>query len=168
MLKRRKLIVLFVFLGVAAGVAVALFFLLSPKKPTMTVNGEDIPVEESIFINLWGSNQVGFIGEKGNDIYIVHINFEEGFPSENTTYNLKNREDLGKFSVSFQHANKAENINVLVRPADLSEAEVSVGNFTENEIIGISASGKLSKDGREYDFTVSGEAKYSDYKEIFK
>ena len=56
----------------------------------------------------------------------------------------------------------------MVRPADLSEAEVSVGNFTENEIIGISASGKLSKDGREYDFTVSGEAKYSDYKEIFK
>ena len=41
-------------------------------------------------------------------------------------------------------------------------------NFTENEIIGISASGKLSKDGREYEFSVSGEAKYSDYKEIFK
>ena len=169
MIKRRKLIVLFVFLGAAAGVAVTLFFLLSPKNPTLTVNGENIPVKKSSYISMLGTNVIALMGEKGNDVYFVNIRFMEGSPTANTTYNLKNREDLDRFSIGFEYCNSADKTMVLVRPieAGFSDAEVSVGNFTENEKIGISVSGKLSKDGYDFDFYVSGEIKYSDYKEIF-
>ena len=167
--KSRAWIIIIIAVVVAAGIGVGLFFLLSPTT-TLTVNGENIPMKESRYISIWGTSCIALMGEKGNDIYFVELWLEEGYPCANTTYNMKNKEDLGKFSIGFQHINKADNINVFVEPysAGFSDAEVSVGNFTENERIGISASGKLSKDGREYEFSVSGEAKYSDYKEIFK
>lgn len=165
--KSRAWIIIIIAVVVAAGIGVGLFFLLSPKnptmtvngKPTLTVNGENIPVEVSGLAELRGEYKVVFVGKKENDIYLVAVNFARGNPSAGKTYNLK---DLGETIVWFEHTNDEENIHNYLNTDrnDFTEVTVSVGDYAEQERISISVSGEFSYDGVEYKFSLSGNAEY--------
>lgn len=167
--KSRAWIIIIIAVVVAAGIGVGLFFLLSPKnptmtvngKPTLTVNGENIPVEVSGLAESVGEYTVAFLGKKGNDIYFVAVDFAGSNPYAGKTYNLK---DLGETIVWFNHTNDEENIHndLNTDSNDFTEVTVSVGDYAEQERIGISVSGELSYDGVEYKFSLSGNAEYCD------
>lgn len=166
MLKRRKLIVLFVFLGVAAAVAVTLFFLLQPKKPTMTFNGENIPVEVSGFcLCEYNIIETTFVGKKGNDIYEISVFFNYESLSANTNYK---GDDYTKYSAVYSHINKAENIedcaNSLAHA--IADLEISVGDYKPNESVNISISGKT--DLHKIEFSANGDLKYRSYDDLMK
>ena len=169
---RRKLIVLFVFLGVAAGVAVALFFLLRPKKPTMTVNGtmavngENIPVEVSGFcLCEYNMIETTFVGKKGNDIYEISVFFHYESLSANTNYK---GDDYTKYCAVYSHVNKAEKFEEFANSLAhaIADLEISVGEYKPNESVIISISGKTELYNSE--FSVSGDLRYRSYDDLMK
>lgn len=166
MLKRRKLIVLFVFLGAAAAVAVALFLLLSPKKPTMTVNGESIPVEVSGFcLCEYNIIETTFVGKKGNDIYEISVFFNYESLAANSNYKGN---DYTKYSVVYSHGNEAENIedcaNSLANA--ITDLEISIGGYKPNESVNISISGKTEL--HKIEFSANGDLRYCSYDDLTK
>ena len=163
--KSRAWIIIIIAVVVAAGIGVGLFFLFQPKNPTLTVNGENIPVEVSGYACEDGEYGVIFVGKKGNDLYAVSVVFASGHPSADKTYNPK---DSQKAVVVFEHRNLEENIDshTSTRSSRFTEATVSVGNYAEKERISISASGKCSDDGLEYKFSLSGNVEYCDYYDL--
>lgn len=163
---RRKLIVLFVFLGAAAGVAVALFFLLQPKKPTLTVNGENIPVEVSGFcLCEYNIIETTFVGKKGNDIYEISVYFNYESLSANANYK---GDDYTKYSAVYSHINKAENFEEFANSLAhaIVDLEISVGDYKPNESVNISISGKTELYNSK--FSVSGDLKYRSYDDLTK
>lgn len=162
--KSRAWIIIIIAVVVAAGIGVGLFFLLSPTT-TLTVNGENIPVEVSGYSYVGGEYGVAFVGKKGNDIYTVTVAFASGHPSADKTYNPK---DSQKAVVVFEHRNLEENIDshTSTRSSRFTEATVSVGNYAEKERISISASGKCSDDGLEYKFSLSGNVEFCEYYDL--
>lgn len=163
--KSRAWIIIIIAVVVAAGIGVGLFFLFQPKNPTLTVNGENIPVEVSGYAYVYGQYGVIFVGKKGNDKYFVSVAFASGHPSADKTYNPK---DSRKAEVNFEHRNLEENIDsgVSTRSSRFTEATVSVGNYAEKERISISASGKCSDDGLEYKFSLSGNVEFCEYYDL--
>lgn len=169
--KSRVWIIIIIAVVVAAGIGVGLFFLLSPTT-TLTVNGENIPVEVSGYYeikDLYSPCGVIFVGKKGNDKYLVSVVFPGGNPSADKTYDPKGTRNA---IVRFIHKNKEEKIycDTITDSSIFTEATVSVGDYSENEKISISVSGEISNDdeyyGPEYKFSLSGNAEFCVYRDL--
>lgn len=166
MLNRKKLIVILIAVAAAAGIGAALFFLLQPKKPTLTVNGENIPVEVSGFcLCEYNIIDTTFVGKKGNDIYEVSVFFHYDSLSANSSYKGN---DYTKYSAVFLRVNKAENIedcaNSLANA--IADLEISVGDYKPNESVNLSISGKTNL--HKIEFSASGDLKYRSYDDLIK
>lgn len=163
--KSRAWIIIIIAVVVAAGIGVALFLLLSPAT-TLTVNGENIPVEVSGYSLVDSTCIVEVVGKKGNDKYFVNF----GFPGDNLSAGKTYEPEVG-----FMHKNDEENIFYNL---GITEATVSVDDYSEKEKIGISVSGEISfhgveyegteYDGLEYKFSFSGNVEYCAYSDLMK
>lgn len=170
--KSRAWIIIIIAVVVAAGIGVGLFFLFQPKNPTLTVNGENIPVEVSGYYeisDLYSYCGVIFVGKKGNDKYLVSVVFPGGNPSADKTYDPKGTRNA---IVRFIHKNEEEKIycDITTDSSIFTEATVSVGDYSENEKISISVSGEISNNdeyyGLEYKFSFGGNAEFCVYRDL--
>ena len=162
-----------VLLAVAAGLY---FFVLRDKSgggqisgpPTMTVNGEDIPLLLSGCAGDKDSSdyRVLFMGKKDNRYFITSVALS---PSSNKTYSL------GSFGnnvvVGFSYYDLTNNASGFISSNYLSgfyTAEVKTGKFKQNESFGISVSGKAEDDGLTFEFSASGVIDLYDHDELMK
>ncbi|MGN0640304.1 MAG: hypothetical protein ACI4JT_05055 [Oscillospiraceae bacterium] len=163
---RRKLFVILIIAVAAAGIGAALFFLLSPKKPTLTVNGEDIPVEVSGFcLCEYNIIEATFVGKQGNDIYEISVFFHSDSLSANTNYK---GDDYTKYSAVYSHINKAENFEECANSLAhaIENLDISIRDYKPNESVNISISGKTELHNSE--FSVNGDLKYCSYDDLTK
>ena len=141
------------------------------KQLTMTVNGENIPVVLSGFAygevdtSDYGYSAV-FVGRKGTELYGVNVMFlteeDPDCPSSNTTYDpLSSRySDTVAVLFSYMDPSKEASIYAKTYSSGFESAQVSVGEFKPNEKLELSVTGKVSDDGLNFNFSVSGSPEF--------
>ena len=153
-----------------AAVVVVLFVLNDrstltlPEVPTMTVNGEDIPLllsgcakEDD------GDYRVLFMGKKDKRYFVTSVYVS---PSSNKTYSLEGFGD--KVGIGFSYFDATNSGTMLTNglAGTFHTAEIKTGRFKQNGPFEISVSGNAEDDGVTFEFSVVGSVDPYDYDEL--
>ena len=135
---------------------------------TMTVNGENIPVTLSGFTEADYTHAAVFMGKKGTKLYAVQVEFNSfehpDCLSSNATYNPLSNRHGEMLRVWFGYKDSSTGAEIFTdtfsSPSEFKSVQVSVGEFKPNEKMGLSVTGKVSEDGLNFNFSVSGSLKF--------
>lgn len=173
--KRKKAGVIAAIVSAVAVIAavVVVFFVLNdrstltlPEVPTMTVNGEDIPLllsgcakEDD------GDYRVLFMGKKDKRYFVTSVYLS---PSSNKTYSLEGFGYNVGIGFSYFDATNDSSGTMLTNglAGTFHTAEIKTGRFKQNGPFEISASGYAEDYGVTFEFSVIGSVDPYDYDEL--
>lgn len=169
-------------LAVAAGLY---FFVLRDKigggqisgPPTMTVNGEDIPIVFSGYTRPRnGGNKtynVLFMGKKDSRLFVVEVDLT---PEKNTVYAPRGFAPPGTYDsdeivIEFKYFYFDPSVDAAgkMKTSGMSgfhTAEAKTGKYEQNKTLDISVSGKAEDNGQIFEFSASGVIDHYSYDEF--